>query len=199
MVSPYVYSFMLHIPYVGFNLFKGLYMKVIRYSLLVVLVSSSFCHGFTAASIKHGSAGVGKLGLGLICATVAASALTMRIGSSNIMCHTTQCALSNLHNEGITSFLFTKTHSICLDVHLTMSITIASMIGMSGYGAYKCVASAGESFKEGWATRKEPTNRTDFDSSEIPATLSQTSEVNTHYEEVDDFIESKSCPDDREV
>ena len=153
-------------------------MKLLWYSLLVGMVSNSLCYGFTHESIIHASAGAGKLGLGLICAAAGASAATMRTpGTYNMLCDVTRISRNHLQREGITSFLFTKTGSICLDPALTMGISIVSFIGVSGYGTYKCVASASESFKKAWSVRKEPPTQAEVESLEILANVPQQDEL----------------------
>ena len=154
-------------------LIEGSCMKLIRYSMLVLLVSNPLCYGFTGAGIKHASAGVGKLGLGLICATTGVSVATMTVMDQgrreNLFCVYGKDSFERLQNSfqdgDFAYFLFKNYGSLLLDNDLSMVLSMSTMLGLCSYGTYKCLISAGNSFKEAWKGEKKLTNSLTSDSS----------------------------------
>ena len=164
-------------------------MNSLRYSMVVVLISSSLCHGFTSTSLKHASKGIGKLGLGVICATAGASLATIEVEVNGVprkaLFRYAEKSLDDFYDYGLRDGLFRQPGAFYLSSYLMLTASLASSIGMSGYGTYKCVASACKSFKDAWNTRKKPSTQTGSGSSKIPAKESQKVELQPKDERLD--------------
>ena len=168
-------------------------MKLIRYGILALLTSSPLCQGFTSASIKYASVGVGKLGLGLLCANAGMSVALMTApdpalasrgyspahNSRNLFLLYAKDSFTTLSTKGVRKFLC-KQKGFGLNDDLSMTLTVASMIGICAYGTCKCVASAGKSFKEAWYGRKKPSNQIISTASESVTTVPSKDTLKNH-------------------
>ncbi|MBA2307006.1 hypothetical protein H0W26_02645 [Candidatus Dependentiae bacterium] len=145
-------------------------MKLVRYSFLAMLVSSSLCSAVSVSTLPHivknGSLAVGKALVGCMCVHIGLSAalhtipVNPEVNRNELYFHVLNCFGNyNAGKGGIRGIvlddelLVKNVPMVQYDlVHLLSQI---SLMGCSAYGAVKCWSSAYQSFKRA-CTVEEP-------------------------------------------
>lgn len=158
-------------------------MKLIRYCIIAVLVSSSLCHGFIPSTVKHGGAGIGKLGVASFCMFTVISSVLKKASWSELKEgadpdlddsydyfeeNWLKCSVLDTYYRfkhcGLKGM---RTSSTTPLMHFALNDTINLVVPICflTYGAYRCTSSAGKSFKEAWNSLKKTPDRVNAESS----------------------------------
>ena len=143
-------------------------MKLKRYILVALMVSSSFCYGLNSSRIKHTTIGVGKLGLAALCAYMGTSTYNRKMVELEWDC---KDIFKDKENSDV---FFQDRNSILMNYHVNMATTFLFFTGACAYGACRGIYSAGKSFKEAWNAGKKPSSESATQSSSLDSSQDET-------------------------